>query len=165
LLNFEELYPPPERILYLYLIILMLSKKAKYALKALFVLAQRNETCAASTDEIAQKAGIPKKFSEAILLDLKKGGMLHSLRGRSGGYVLRQRPEEITVADVIRIIDGPLALTTCTRKNNYMPCEECLDPEGCEIRRIMKQVRDSTVAILEGITIKDAIKQPQALLV
>jgi len=142
----------------------MLSKKAKYALKALFVLAQKPGNCATTTEEIVQAAGIPKKFTEAILLDLKKGGMLHSHRGRSGGYVLRYVPEEITVADVIRIIDGPLALTTCTRKNNYVACEECLDPATCEIRRVMKKVRDSTVAILEGISIKDAIAQPEALL-
>ena len=141
----------------------MLSKKAKYALKALFVLAQEKETGAVKTDEIASKAGIPKKFSEAILLDLKKGGMLHSHRGRGGGYVLRRSPEEINVADVIRIIDGPLALTTCTRKNNYMPCEECLDPATCEIKLVMQKVRDATVAILEGISIRDAINSRLAL--
>ena len=141
----------------------MLSKKAKYALKALFVLAQEKETGAVKTDEIASKAGIPKKFSEAILLDLKKGGMLHSHRGRGGGYVLRRSPEEINIADVIRIIDGPLALTTCTRKNNYMPCEECLDPATCEIKLVMQKVRDATVAILEGISIRDAINSRLAL--
>jgi len=141
----------------------MLSKKAKYALKAIFVLAQEQEPGAIKTDEIAAKAGIPKKFSEAILLELKKGGLLHSHRGRGGGYILRRKPEEINVADVIRLIDGPLALTTCTRKNNYMPCEECRDPATCEIRLVMQQVRDATVAILEGISICDAINNRLAL--
>ncbi|WP_347158032.1 RrF2 family transcriptional regulator [Pontibacter chitinilyticus] len=142
----------------------MLSKKAKYALKALFVLAEKEANCATTTDEIAQQAGIPKKFSEAILLDLKKHGMLHSQRGRSGGYVLRQRPEDINLADVIRIMDGPLALTTCTRRVGFVACEECLDPATCEIRLVMKKVRDSTVAILEGISIQDALNSKLALL-
>ena len=141
----------------------MLSKKAKYALKALFVLAGQPANTPLSADEIAQRACIPKKFSEAILLDLKKYGILHSLRGRSGGYIMRHKPEDLSVADVIRSIDGPLALTTCTRKNNYMPCEECIDPATCEIRLFMKQVRDATVQILEGISVRDAINNRLAL--
>ncbi|QCR24739.1 Rrf2 family transcriptional regulator [Pontibacter sp. SGAir0037] len=139
----------------------MLSKKAKYALKALIVLAQKTDNTAATNEEIAQLAGIPKKFCEAILLDLKKNGMLHSRRGRSGGYVLREHPSKLTVADVIRIMDGPLALTTCTRRVGYVPCEECHNPETCEVRMIMKRVRDATVEILEGISIQDAVDQPK----
>lgn len=138
----------------------MLSKKAKYALKALFALAQDNVNGQKSMliAEIAKQERIPKKFLEAILLDLKNDGILYSKRGKTGGYALRQTPDQISVGQVIRVIDGPLALIPCASQSAYVPCEECLDVETCAIRLTMRKVRDATAAILDNTTLADALK-------
>ena len=104
----------------------MLSKKAKYALKALFALSQDNVNGQKSMliADIAKQERIPKKFLEAILLDLKNDGILYSKRGKTGGYALRKTPDQISVGQVIRVIDGPLALIPCASQSAYVPCEE-----------------------------------------
>jgi Rrf2 family protein len=135
----------------------MLSKKAKYALKALFALARDNGQNSMLIGEIAQQEGIPKKFLEAILLDLKNHGVLHSKRGKTGGYVLRKSPDQITIGQVIRIIDGPLAQIPCASQTAYVPCAECTDAETCAIRITMRKVRDATAAILDSTSLVDAI--------
>lgn len=136
----------------------MLSKKAKYALKALFSLAHDYGNEAVLIADIADKEGIPKKFLEAILLDLKNHGILYSRRGKMGGYGLLRNPEQITVGEVVRIIDGPLALVPCARQNGYQPCDECHDIETCAIRITMKKVRDATADILDGTTLSDCTR-------
>ena len=138
----------------------MLSKKAKYALKALFALAQDNVNGQKSMliAEIARQERIPKKFLEAILLDLKNDGILYSKRGKTGGYALRKTPDQISVGQVIRVIDGPLALIPCASQSAYVPCEECLDVETCAIRLTMRKVRDATASILDNTTLADALK-------
>jgi Rrf2 family protein len=138
----------------------MLSKKAKYALKALFALAQDNVNGQKSMliAEIARQERIPKKFLEAILLDLKNDGILYSKRGKTGGYALRKTPDQISVGQVIRVIDGPLALIPCASQSAYVPCEECIDVETCAIRLTMRKVRDATAAILDSTTLADALK-------
>jgi Rrf2 family protein len=138
----------------------MLSKKAKYALKALFALAQDNVNGQKSMliAEIAKQERIPKKFLEAILLDLKNDGILYSKRGKTGGYALRKTPDQISVGQVIRVIDGPLALIPCASQSAYVPCEECLDVETCAIRLTMRKVRDATASILDNTTLADALK-------
>jgi Rrf2 family protein len=138
----------------------MLSKKAKYALKALFALAQDNVNGQKSMliAEIAKQERIPKKFLEAILLDLKNDGILYSKRGKTGGYALRKTPDQISVGQVIRVIDGPLALIPCASQSAYVPCEECIDVESCAIRLTMRKVRDATASILDNTTLADALK-------
>jgi Rrf2 family protein len=138
----------------------MLSKKAKYALKALFALAQDNVNGQKSMliAEIAKQERIPKKFLEAILLDLKNDGILYSKRGKTGGYALRKTPDQISIGQVIRVIDGPLALIPCASQTAYVPCEECIDVESCAIRLTMRKVRDATAAILDNTTLADALK-------
>jgi Rrf2 family protein len=138
----------------------MLSKKAKYALKALFALAQDNVNGQKSMliAEIARQERIPKKFLEAILLDLKNDGILYSKRGKTGGYALRKTPDQISVGQVIRVIDGPLALIPCASQTAFVPCEECTDVETCAIRLTMRKVRDATAAILDNTTLADALK-------
>ncbi|HEX8529947.1 MAG TPA: Rrf2 family transcriptional regulator [Cytophagales bacterium] len=138
----------------------MLSKKAKYALKALFALAQDNVNGQKSMliAEIAKQERIPKKFLEAILLDLKNDGILYSKRGKTGGYALRKTPDQISVGQVIRVIDGPLALIPCASQSAYVPCDECIDVETCAIRLTMRKVRDATAAILDNTTLADALK-------
>jgi Rrf2 family protein len=138
----------------------MLSKKAKYALKALFALAQDNANAQKSMliAEIARQERIPKKFLEAILLDLKNDGILYSKRGKTGGYALRQTPDRITIGQVIRVIDGPLALIPCASHTAFVPCDECTDVDSCAIRITMRKVRDATASILDNTTLADALK-------
>jgi Rrf2 family protein len=139
----------------------MLSSKAKYAIKALIALAQ-HEQQTMMIGEIAAAKSIPRKFLESILLDLKNHGLLYSRRGRLGGYSLRVKPEQITLGQVIRIIDGPIAQTPCASYSAYVPCFECTDPDTCAIRLTMLKVRDATADILDNTTLLDAI-QPRPL--
>jgi len=131
----------------------MLSKKSKYGLKALLELAGETGQRPMQTSELAERQGLPKKFLEAILLELKRHGLLHSKKGRGGGYVLTRKPGDITIGQVIRVLDGPLALTPCVSRTAYRRCDECLDEETCGIRLAMKEVRDATAHILDNTTL------------
>jgi Rrf2 family protein len=137
----------------------MLTQKAKYGLRALAVLA---EVAAAAPPgrratlpihEIAERANAPRKFLEAILLDLRRHGFVDSLRGKSGGYALARPAAQIALSDLIRAIDGPLAPIPCASLTAYRPCADCPDPAQCAIRRVMRQVRDATAAVLDGTTL------------
>lgn len=133
----------------------MLSKKSKYGLKALLVLADEAGRGPIQTSELAEREGLPKKFLEAILLELKRHGLLQSKKGRGGGYVLGRKPADITVGQVIRVLEGPLALIPCVSQTAYMKCEECVDERTCGIRLAMKEVRDATARILDNTTLSD----------
>ena len=133
----------------------MLSKKSKYGLKALLVLADEAGRGPVQTSELAEREGLPKKFLEAILLELKRHGLLQSKKGRGGGYVLGRQPADITVGQVIRVLEGPLALIPCVSQTAYMKCEECVDERTCGIRLAMKEVRDATARILDNTTLAD----------
>src|SRR4051794_33846209 len=127
----------------------MLSKKAKYALKALSLLARNSNHPSMGIAEIADLENIPRKFLEAILLELKNQGILASKRGKGGGYLLLKHPEDISIGQIIRLIDGPLALTPCASRTAFKPCQECKAPDTCAIRFLMVKVRDSTAEILD----------------
>ena len=131
----------------------MLSRKSKYGLKALLELAGDVDNRPIQASELAQRQGLPGKFLEAILLELKRHGLLHSKKGRGGGYVLTRKPGDITIGQVIRVLDGPLALTPCVSQTAYRRCDECLDEETCGIRLAMKEVRDATAHILDNTTL------------
>jgi Rrf2 family protein len=131
----------------------VLTKKSKYGLKALLVLAQETGRGPVLVSELADRQRIPKKFLEAILLELKRHGLLHSKRGRGGGYFLNRKPDDITVGQVIRVLDGPLALIPCVSQTAYARCDECVDEEMCAIRLAMKEVRDATARILDNTTL------------
>ncbi len=132
----------------------MLSKKAKYAIKALKVLAETYGTGPVLIAQIASAELIPKKFLEGILLELRNHAILQSQKGKGGGYRLRVEPERITLAQVIRIIDGPIAPTPCVSRNFYVKCDDCDDEETCAIRPIMLRVRDANLAVYEQTTIR-----------
>ena len=134
----------------------MLTKKSKYALKALLYLAKSDELIQIS--ELAEKENIPQKFLENILLELRKHGLLYSKRGKEGGYKLGKEPSEITFGQIIRILDGPLAPISCVSQIAYRKCDECDDEKTCAIRKIMKMVRDETADILDGTTLQDVVK-------
>ena len=132
----------------------MLSKKSKYGLKAVLALAEESGRGPILISELADRQRLPRKFLEAILLELKRHGILESKKGKGGGYFLRHDPSKITLGQVIRVLDGPLALIPCVSQTAYMKCEECVDEETCGIRLAMKDVRDATAHILDNTTLQ-----------
>ena len=103
--------------------------------------------------ELAERERIPRKFLESILLDLTRHGLLQSRKGRGGGYLLGRPADQITVGQVIRVLDGPLALVPCASQTAYRRCEECVDELTCGVRLAMKDVRDATATILDNTTL------------
>jgi Rrf2 family protein len=134
----------------------MLAQKTRYALRALLHLAEAEPGRSIQVADIAATQQVPRKYLELILLDLKKAGMVASRRGPGGGYVLARRPAEISFAEVIRLMDGPLALVPCASLNFYARCGDCRDEATCAIRRVMAQVRTEADRILSGTTLADA---------
>ena len=139
----------------------MISQKSKYALKALTVLAREYGKGPVLISEIAAQEKIPRTFLELILLELKNQGLLHSRKGRGGGYFLAKAPSTISVGQVMRMTGGPLALLPCVSKTAYRRCEECHDERTCGIRMVMKEVRDATAKILDATTLADLVKRGQ----
>jgi len=135
----------------------MISKKAKYALKALKVLAREYEKGPLLISTIAETENIPKKFLEAILLELRNHGILQSQKGKGGGYYLRIPPKQVTFAKIIRIVDGPIAPTLCVSLHFYGKCDDCGDEETCSLRNVMEQWRDANLVVLEQKTLMDLI--------
>ncbi|MDD2793005.1 MAG: Rrf2 family transcriptional regulator [Sediminibacterium sp.] len=134
----------------------MLAKKTQYALKALTYMAEQNNEGPFLIADIARKKKIPVKFLESILLELKKAGILNSKKGKGGGYFFNQDPSTITMATVMRLIEGPIALLPCVSLNFYKKCSDC-NEKKCGLNKIMKEVRDSTLSILENRTVQDLV--------
>lgn len=132
----------------------MISKKAKYAFKALKVLTDEYGKGPILIASISAKENIPQKFLEAILLDLRNHGLLQSQKGKGGGYMLRLDPQQVNLAQVLRIIDGPIAPTPCVSKHFYVRCDDCADEETCVIRPLMARVRDANLAVYEQVTLQ-----------
>ena len=139
----------------------MLSNKSKYALKALLFLAAKHESGHGPVliSELAKKEKIPQKFLEFILLGLKNKGILSSKKGKGGGYFLNRSPERITFGEIIRALDGPIAAVPCASQTSYRKCDDCIDEKTCGIRMVMKEARDATSKVLDGITLADALKR------
>ncbi len=135
----------------------MLSQKCKYALQALLTLAREPTQELLLVSDIAERERLPKKFLEAILLELNRNGLVRSRRGRGGGYALAKPADLITFGQVVRIIDGPLAPLSCVSVNYYRRCEDCRDEMTCEIRKVMRRVRDAISAELDGTSLQDAL--------
>jgi Rrf2 family protein len=136
----------------------MLSKKTKYALHALTYLGKHRENKTVLIQDIAEEHGISHKFLENILLELRKAGYLGSKKGKGGGYYLIKEPKDIPLSRVIRLLDGPIALLPCVSLNYYEPCAECKDEAQCGINKVMVQVRDETLKILENKTLQDILE-------
>ena len=135
----------------------MLSQKCKYALQALLTLAREPSQELLLVSDIAERERLPKKFLEAILLELNRNGLVRSRRGRGGGYALAKPADLITFGQVVRIIDGPLAPLSCVSVNYYRRCDDCRDEMTCEIRKVMRRVRDAIAAELDGTSLQDAL--------
>ena len=133
----------------------MLSRRTKYGLKALLILAEEGGRGPVLVAELAAREAIPRKFLEAILLDLNRHGLVQSKKGKGGGYLLRRPPSEITFGDAVRALEGPLALVPCVSQTAYQRCADCLDEATCGVRLAMGEVRDATARILDGMTLAD----------
>jgi Rrf2 family protein len=140
--------------------VIMLSQKAKYALHALLYLADQTAGEPTQIAEIAESQHMPRKFLELILLELKRHGLVRSIRGKHGGYTLAKPPETITFGQVVRYIDGPLALVPCASKTAYRRCEDCLSEAECPIRDSMRKARDAVSRVLDNSNLAEAIRRP-----
>lgn len=135
----------------------MLSKKTKYGLKALAYLARREENTPIQIAEISKSENISQKFLESILLSLRKRGILGSKKGKGGGYYLIKEPSEVLMTDVIRVLEGPIAMLPCVSLNFYEKCDDCLDEKLCSVHKLMIKVRDSTLHIFRNTTLENLV--------
>uniref|UniRef100_UPI00404A6C2B RrF2 family transcriptional regulator n=1 Tax=Flavobacterium sp. TaxID=239 RepID=UPI00404A6C2B len=133
----------------------MLSRKTKYGIKALIYMAKREPSQPILISEIAEHEIISKKFLEMILLDLKNNGFVSSKKGKGGGYYLLKDPKLISAASIFRVLDGPIALLPCVSLNYYEKCSDCPSEEQCALNKLLIQVRDNALTILENKTLYD----------
>jgi Rrf2 family protein len=136
-----------------------LSKKTKYALRAMYALTRGFGGGPILIAEMARSESIPKTFLEQILLKLKSSGLVESKKGKGGGYALARPPAEITLGQVIRLIEGPLAPLPCASETAYRKCDECPDDRYCETKLVMRDVRDAIAAILDRTTLLEACRR------
>jgi Rrf2 family transcriptional regulator, cysteine metabolism repressor len=139
-----------------------LSLRGEYALRAMLVLGLNYEKPVVRIQAISDQQNIPKRFLEQILNDLKSAGFVSSRRGVAGGYRLARKPEQITLAAVVRHVEGALAPVSCVSERFYERCS-CPDEARCAIRSVMKEVRDAIVKILEGVTIAELCQRARLL--
>ena len=142
----------------------MLSQKARYALRALVELA-RADGAQLTSGELSVRADAPRKFLEAILLELSRNHLVISRRGKLGGYILARAPDQISFAEVIRVVDGPLALAPCVSPRlGFRKCDDCPeDPRRCALRGALRRARDATAEVLEAYTLAEAAATDAAL--
>ncbi|WP_142846372.1 Rrf2 family transcriptional regulator [Telmatospirillum sp. J64-1] len=132
----------------------MLSNKAKYGIKAVLYLAQF-EGEPVQIAAIAETQNMPKKFLDAILLELRNAGILRSKKGKGGGYTLALPARKITIGQIVRALDGPLAPIACASRNAFRPCDDCTSVDLCEVRAVMLEVRDAIAAVLDHTSVDD----------
>lgn len=141
----------------------MLSKKCKYAIHALVYMAKEPDEKYLIRD-ISDECRIPKKFLEAILLELKRAGILTSKAGKGGGYTMRMRPDEVNLAEIIRLFDGAIASVPCATYKFYQPCDECEDEATCAVRHAFLTVRNETVEMLKSKNLQSLVTREKVLL-
>ena len=143
----------------------MISSKTKYAIKALIELAEERRRGGSSLriEEIAQRADAPKRFLEHILIDIRRSGIIASRRGRDGGYVLIKPPESVSIGEVLRLIDGPIAPLPCLSRKAYHPCEDCRDEAACRIRKVFGDLFSAYLLMLESLTLADLMRDDSFL--
>lgn len=139
-----------------------LSRRGEYALKALIHLARRGEGGVATVPEMGRLEGLPEPFLHQILLELTSGGVLRSRRGRGGGFELARPASEIFLGSVVRLVDGPLAPIPCASVTAYEACPTCPEPGTCDLRGVMRRVRDAVADILDHTTLADAASGAEA---
>jgi Rrf2 family protein len=139
----------------------MMSRKCKYALKALIRLGKHYGQGNLLTEDIARMENIPKKFLELILLDLKRGGYVQSKQGVRGGYHLLQEPKTITLAEIYRFFDGAIALQPCVSQKFHEKCEDCPDEKNCHLKPAFADIREQTYQLMSTITLESLLKNPR----
>lgn len=133
----------------------MLTMKGKYGIKALIHLSRLAPDELQQSAAIAEANGIPKKFLDTILSELRNAGLIQTRKGRSGGYQLGKPADTIAVAQILRLLDGPISPISCVSKTAYQKCFDCLDQDVCEVRILMLEVRDAMLGVLEHRTLRD----------
>jgi Rrf2 family protein len=133
----------------------MLNQRSRYALRALIFIARSGGVAPVPISVITADQQLPRKFLEAILLDLKNGGVVNSYRGKMGGYRLARPASQISFGEIIRLIEGPLALVPCVSVSAYQRCDDCFEETTCVIRKVMLVVREQTADILDNTTLAD----------
>lgn len=142
----------------------MLPKKTKYAIKALIALAkQYQDKKPLRISQISEEEKIPRKFLEAILLELRNHGLVGSKMGSTGGYYLLKHPEEVMLSTIIRVTGGPIALLPCVSLNFYEPCNECVNESICGLRDVVLEVREASIKILSKTSLSDIILREKRL--
>jgi len=136
----------------------MISQRARYAFKALFRLARAGVGESVQIKEICEADQIPRPFLEQILLELKRSGFLGSRRGKEGGYFLLREPSQITLASVLRLLDGPFAPLPCLSKTAYRRCNDCADEATCDLRRVFSEMYGKMLNVLETKTLDSALR-------
>ena len=137
----------------------MLSRKTKYAIKALIALAEHGPEAPMRIADLAREQQIPPKFLELILLELRNQGILRSRKGKGGGYLLARDPGAIYLGQIVRMFDGPLAPVPCASQTAYVPCSDCRNESVCGVHLAMKKVRDATARILDGTSLAQLLQQ------
>jgi len=135
----------------------MLSKKTKYGLKALIFIARQDDDKPVRIATIAESENISRKFLESILLSLKVNGFLGSKKGQTGGYYLLKEPQEIMMAPIMRILEGPISMVSCVSLNFYEKCDDCPDEEACSVHHLMTEVRDSALRVFNNKSLEDLL--------
>lgn len=135
----------------------MLSQRTRYAIRALLHLADRFGKGPIQLGEIAEAQNIPSKFLTVILSEMKRAGLVETMRGKEGGYWLAREPSAITYGEIVRLTRGSLALVPCAARLGYTPCENCIDEVACRLRAVMLSVRDETANILDRVSLSDTV--------
>jgi Rrf2 family protein len=134
----------------------MLSQKARYAFKTLIALSRCGPNQSRQAKDIAKTEQIPLSFLEQILLELRRAGLIGSRRGREGGHFLLKSPTDISLGQVLRLIDGPVAPLTCLSQTAYQRCRDCKDEDACAVRQVFIRTYEATLQVLEKTSIADA---------
>jgi Rrf2 family protein len=134
----------------------MLAQKTRYALRSLLYLVEEGKGAPVQMARIASTQQVPLKYLELIMVGLKKAGLVLSTRGPRGGYVLARDPADISFGEIVRVMEGPIALVPCASVNFYAKCGDCHDEESCAIRRAFSMLREQSAKLLEGISLADA---------
>lgn len=135
----------------------MISKRTKYGIKALTCIARSEDSRPMQTRVIAEGENISPKYLENILIELRKSGILGSKKGKGGGYYLLKPADETKMTNVMRALEGPIALVSCVSLKYYEKCGDCPDEKACSVNRLMLQVRDNTLAILNNTYLSDLV--------
>ena len=135
----------------------MLSQRTRYTIRALLHLADRYGEGPVQLAEIAEAQNLPAKFLTVILSQMRRAGLVETLRGREGGYWLARPPSEISYGEIVRLTRGSLGLLPCASRLAHVPCRTCISEEKCRLHRAMLLVRDETARILDGLTLADPV--------